>query len=73
MTFPADYPLSFLAQTSYRHHGICGYFYTRRQIEDLLCSAGFEIFHFSRLFPSTYLVHAARVPDAVADNVRCAV
>jgi len=66
MTFPADYALSFLAQISYRHHGVQGYFYTRKQIEELLRAAGFEVLHFSKLFPSTYLVHAGRVSPAHA-------
>ena len=64
MTFPADYALSFLAEISYRHHGIQGYFYTGKQIEELLHAAGFEVLHFSKLFPSTYLVHAGRLDPA---------
>ena len=66
MTFPADYPLSALAQMSYRHHGIRGYFYRKEQIEKLLSSAGFEVLHFSKLFPATYLVHAGRVPRSAS-------
>jgi 2-polyprenyl-3-methyl-5-hydroxy-6-metoxy-1,4-benzoquinol methylase len=69
MTFPAEYPLSVLARVSYRHHGIRGYFYTREQIEDLLHSAGFEVLRFSKLFPSTYLVHAGRAARQGADAV----
>jgi 2-polyprenyl-3-methyl-5-hydroxy-6-metoxy-1,4-benzoquinol methylase len=73
MTFPADYPLSVLAQISYRHHGIQGYFYTREQIEGLLRSAGLEVLRFSKLFPSTYLVHAGRVARQDAGAVEGAV
>jgi 2-polyprenyl-3-methyl-5-hydroxy-6-metoxy-1,4-benzoquinol methylase len=61
MTFPSDYPLSFLAHFSYRHQGVQGYFYTRKAIEGLLKSAGMEIVSFARNFPSTFWVHARRI------------
>jgi 2-polyprenyl-3-methyl-5-hydroxy-6-metoxy-1,4-benzoquinol methylase len=57
ITFPADYPLSFLARFSYRQQGVPGYFYTREQIERLLRAAHFEIISFTKIFPSTYWVH----------------
>ncbi len=62
MTFPAHYPLSFLSHFSYRRQGVQGYFYTSAQVHDLLGSAGFQIVSFSKIFPSTFWVHARRSP-----------
>jgi ubiquinone/menaquinone biosynthesis C-methylase UbiE len=62
VTFPTKSIFSFLADFSYRQHGISGYFYRQQQIKDLLRVAGFEIIHFSKIFPSTYWVHARRGP-----------
>jgi len=60
MTFPANYPLSFIANISYRQQGVHGYFYSPGQIESLLRTAGMETVSFSKIFPSTYWVHARR-------------
>lgn len=70
VTFPAKYMFSFVAAFNYRQHGICGYFYEQRQVKDLLRETGFEIIHFTKIFPSTYWVHAKRssVGDEHADS-----
>jgi len=61
VTFPAKSMFSFIADFSYRQRGIRGYSYKREQIEKLLRAAGFEIIHFTKIFPSTYWVHVRRM------------
>ncbi len=61
VTFPARYIFSFVAAFSYHQHGIDAHFYTQEEIKDLFHAAGLEIVHFTRLFPSTYWVHATKV------------
>lgn len=62
MTFPARSVFSFIADFSYRQHGICGYFYGEQQIRNLLRATGMEIVHFTKIFPGTYWVHARHCP-----------
>lgn len=61
VTFPAKSMFSFIADFSYRQRGIRGYSYKKEQIEKLLRAAGLEVVHFTKIFPSTYWVHARRV------------
>jgi cyclopropane fatty-acyl-phospholipid synthase-like methyltransferase len=61
VTFPAKHMFSFMAAFNYRQHGIRAYFYRQQQIKDLLSAAGLEVVHFTKIFPSTYWVHARRL------------
>ena len=59
-TFPARSMFSFIADFSYRQQGISGYFYDKPQMRTLLHKSGLEIVSFTKIFPSTYWVHARR-------------
>jgi len=60
VTFPAKSIFSFMADFNYRQFGIRGYFYNPQQIKELLNAAGLEVILFTKIFPSTYWVHARR-------------
>ncbi len=60
VTFPTRSIFSFIADFSYRQQGISGYFYDKPQITTLLHKSGLEIVSFTKIFPSTYWVHARR-------------
>jgi magnesium-protoporphyrin O-methyltransferase len=60
VTFPAKSIFSFMADFNYRQYGIRGYFYNPQQIKELLNAAGLEVILFTKIFPSTYWVHARR-------------
>jgi cyclopropane fatty-acyl-phospholipid synthase-like methyltransferase len=61
VTFPAKSKFSFMADFSYRQHGIRGYFYSQQQIRELLSAADLEIVRFTKISPGPYWVHARRV------------
>jgi len=61
VTFPTKSMFSFIADFSYRQRGMRGYFYREEQIRVLLQAAGLEIIHFTKIFPSTYWIHARRM------------
>lgn len=61
VTFPVKSMFSFITDFTYRRQGMRGYFYTERQIRDLLNAANLEIVRFTKIPPSTYWVHARRV------------
>ena len=61
VTFPTKSMFSFIADFSYRQRGMRGYFYREEQIRVLFQAAGLEIIHFTKIFPSTYWIHARRV------------
>jgi predicted TPR repeat methyltransferase len=60
VTFPANSMFSFVADFNYRQRGIRGYFYSERQIKELLSAAGLEIVCFTKISPGPYWVHAKR-------------